>query len=81
MKRRMLFAGALVAALGFAGAAQANGPELSFRKSTTFKFLTPNDKLATYVIDDPIIDGVACHYTGPEKGGISGAFGLSLIHI
>lgn len=77
MKRRMLFAGALVAALGFAGAAQANGPELIFRKSTTFKFLTPNDKLATYVIDDPIIDGVACHYTVPEKGGISGAFGLA----
>ncbi len=52
-------------------------PDLIFRKSTTFKFLTPNDKLAVYGIDDPIVDGVACHYTTPEKGGVSGALGLA----
>ncbi len=51
-------------------------PDLIFRKSTTFKFLTPNDKLAVYGIDDPVVEGVACHYTTPEKGGLSGAFGL-----
>ena len=52
-------------------------PDLIFRKSTTFKFLTPNDKLAVYGVDDPVVDGVACHYTTPEKGGVSGALGLA----
>ncbi|HKN27711.1 MAG TPA: CreA family protein [Roseiarcus sp.] len=51
--------------------------DLIFRKSTTFKFLTPNDKLAVYGIDDPVVEGVACHYTTPEKGGLSGALGLA----
>ncbi len=52
-------------------------PDLIFRKSTTFKFFTPNDKLAVYGIDDPLVDGVACHYTLPEKGGLSGALGVA----
>jgi CreA protein len=34
---------------------------------------TPNHKLATYAIDDPEVEGVACHYTVPERGGIAGA--------
>lgn len=51
--------------------------ELIFRKSTVFKLLTPNDKLATYAIDDPLVEGVACHYTVPEKGGMKGMFGLA----
>jgi hypothetical protein len=33
-------------------------PDLIFRKSTMFNLLTPNDKLATYAIDDPSIDGL-----------------------
>ncbi|MGB8277980.1 MAG: CreA family protein [Methylovirgula sp.] len=57
--------------------ASAEGPELIFRKSTVFKFLTPNDKLATYAIDDPAMDGVACYFTVPEKGGIAGTLGLA----
>src|SRR5271157_4892907 len=52
-------------------------PDLIFRKSTTFKLLTPNDKLAVYGVDDPVVEGVACHYTTPEKGGLSGALGLA----
>lgn len=66
-----------VAALLAGAPAQADDAELIFRKSTVFKLLTPNDKLATYAIDDPEIDGVACHYTVPEKGGLAGAFGLA----
>jgi CreA protein len=58
-------------------AARAEDPDLIFRKSTVFKLLSPDDKLATYGIDDPAIDGVACHFTVPEKGGWSGALGLS----
>ena len=57
--------------------ADSQDPDLIFRKSTTFKFLTPNDKLAVYGVDDPIVEGIACHYTAPEKGGVSGALGLA----
>lgn len=69
----MLMAGL---AIGLAPAA-AQSPDLIFKKSTVFRFLTPDDKLATYAIDDPEIEGVACHYTIPEKGGISGGLGLA----
>jgi CreA protein len=52
-------------------------PDLIFRRSTTFKLLTPNDKLATYGIDDPKVDGVACHFTVPERGGVKGWLGVA----
>jgi CreA protein len=67
--------GAVMTVWAQSGAAQE--PDLIFRKSTVFKLLTPNDKLATYGIDDPLVEGVACHYTVPEKGGLAGAFGLA----
>lgn len=59
------------------GFAASDQPDLIFRKSTVFNLLTPNDKLATYGIDDPVVDGVACHYTVPEKGGVAGMFGMA----
>jgi CreA protein len=80
MKSRVAFVWlGLVASVLFAvpARAQSGEPDLIFRKSTTFKLLTPNDKLAVYGVDDPAIDGVACHYTAPEKGGLAGAFGLA----
>lgn len=52
-------------------------PDLIFRRSTVFKWLSPNDKLATYGIDDPEVEGVACHFTIPEKGGYKGWLGLA----
>src|ERR1700710_1401809 len=55
----------------------ADEPDLIFRRSTVFKFLSPNDKLATYGVDDPEIEGVACHFTVPEKGGFKGWLGLA----
>jgi CreA protein len=67
---------ALVATLA-ALPAVAGDVDLIFRKSTVFKLLSPDDKLATYGIDDPAVDGVACHFTVPEKGGWSGALGLA----
>jgi CreA protein len=67
-----------LALLALGGAAQAgDDPDLIFRKSTTFKLLTPNDKLATYAIDDPVVTGVACYYTVPERGGVAGMFGVA----
>src|SRR5436309_4243978 len=55
----------------------AEQPDLIFKKSTVFKLLTPNDRLATYAIDDPEVDGVACHFTVPERGGMSGWLGIA----
>jgi CreA protein len=58
-------------------AAAADEPDLIFRRSTVFKLLGPNDKLATYGVDDPEVDGVACHFTVPEKGGVTGWLGVA----
>lgn len=52
-------------------------PDLIFRKSTVWKLLTPDHKLATYAVDDPLVKGVACHFTVPEKGGVSGWLGVA----
>ena len=66
------------AALAAGSAALAQGgPDKIFSKSTVWKMLTPDDKLAVYGIDDPAVDGVACHYTAPERGGIAGMFGVA----
>ena len=72
-----LAAGLIAAALAGSAVAAESDPDLIFRKSTTFKLLTPNDKLAIYGIDDPVVEGVACHFTAPERGGLSGALGLA----
>jgi CreA protein len=63
--------------LGLTPGASAQEPDLIFKKSTVWRALTPDDKLAVYGIDDPLVEGVACHYTTPERGGISGTFGLA----
>jgi CreA protein len=73
-----LFAFMLVASAAIGPAAHAaDEPDLIFRRSTVFKFLSPNDKLGTYGIDDPSVEGVACHFTVPEKGGWSGWLGIA----
>jgi CreA protein len=71
-------AAALVAAFAFVPAARsADEPDVIFKRSTVFKWLTPNDKLATYGLDDPEVDGVACHFTVPERGGLKGWIGVA----
>src|SRR5262249_1985449 len=32
---------------------------------------------ATYAIDDPEVDGVSCHFTVPERGGVKGWLGIA----
>jgi CreA protein len=66
-----------LAVAGGAASATAQEPDAIFKKSTVWKALTPNDKLAVYGIDDPEVDGVACHYTVPEKGGVKGMLGVA----
>jgi CreA protein len=79
MRRAFAALAIVLASLAMSAPARAEDgePDLIFRKSTVFKLLTPNDKLATYAIDDPEVEGVACHYTVPEKGGLAGAFGVA----
>ncbi|ADZ71165.1 CreA family protein [Polymorphum gilvum] len=67
----------LVLSLACSAALAAEEPDLIFKKSTVWKFLTPDHKLATYAIDDPLVEGVACHFTVPEKGGVSGWIGVA----
>jgi CreA protein len=70
---------ALLAAglLAGAPAQAADEPDLIFRRSTVFKWISPNHKLATYGLDDPEVEGVACHFTVPEKGGFKGWLGVA----
>ncbi len=76
--RGAIFALALVmASFATPPARAADEPDLIFRKSTVFHLASPNDKLATYGVDDPIVEGVACHFTAPEKGGWKGWLGLA----
>lgn len=77
MRRTALVMSILALVVAFAGPAAAQDPDAIFKKSTVWRPLTPNDKLAVYGIDDPAIEGVACHYTTPEKGGIKGTLGVA----
>ncbi|MGQ3675602.1 CreA family protein [Xanthobacter sp. TB0139] len=73
----LALAGAVAGVAASAQDARAAEPDVIFKKSTVWKFLTPDDKLVVYGIDDPEVEGVACHYTLPEKGGVSGMFGVA----
>ena len=55
----------------------ADEPDLIFHKSILFRWVSPNDKLGTYGVDDPEIEGVACHFTVPERGGFKGWIGVA----
>ena len=63
--------------VGSGSALAADDPDLIFKESTTFKWVTPNDKIAVYGVDDPEVAGVACHFAAAERGGVSGMFGLA----
>jgi CreA protein len=76
--RTLAFHGVLLASIALASPAfAADEPDLIFKRSTVFKWLTPNDKLATYGLDDPEVEGVACHFTVPERGGLKGWIGVA----
>jgi CreA protein len=76
--RNLTITATFIAAFALVPVAQsADEPDLIFKRSTVFKWLTPNDKLATYGLDDPEVDGVACHFTVPERGGLKGWIGIA----
>jgi CreA protein len=45
--------------------------------STTFKLLSPNDKIVVDVFDDPVVGGVSCYLSHAKTGGYKGALGLA----
>ena len=42
--------------------------------STRFRFLGPNDKIVVDGFDDPKVEGVACHISRAQTGGIKAAW-------
>jgi len=45
--------------------------------STTFKLLSPNDKVCVSEFDDPKVAGVTCHISQARKGGWGQPLGLN----
>lgn len=70
MKNRLL-------SLLLSGAALAANAETIGDVSTTFKLLSPNDKVVVDVFDDPVVAGVSCYLSHAKTGGYAGALGLA----
>jgi CreA protein len=47
------------------------------KRSTIFKWLTPNDELAAYGLDNPEVNGFSCHFPVPKKGDLKGWIGVT----
>src|SRR6516164_1490832 len=45
--------------------------------STRFHLLGPNDKIVVDGFDDPRVEGVACHISRAQTGGLKGGFGVA----
>jgi CreA protein len=45
--------------------------------STKFRMLGPNDKIVVDGFDDPKVQGVACHLSRAQTGGIKGGLGVA----
>src|SRR5215468_4553152 len=45
--------------------------------STRFRLLGPNDKIVVDGFDDPKVEGVACHITRAQTGGLKGGLGVA----
>ena len=45
--------------------------------NTKFRLLGPDDKIVVDGFDDPKVEGVACHISRAQTGGMKGAFGVA----
>ena len=45
--------------------------------NTKFRLLGPDDKIMVDGFDDPKVEGVACHISRAQTGGMKGAFGVA----
>ncbi len=52
-------------------------PDFIFKKRTVFRLLSPDAYIRVYGIDDPKVEGVACHFALPTVGGWKGWAGLA----
>ena len=81
MTRIFQFFAAILVVLGLSGPAfaqqLADDPQLIFQKTTVWRMLSPNATLDTFVIDDPLVEGVACYFTMPQVGGWKGWAGFA----
>ena len=66
----------MAAVLFLATSTFARADELSC-VSTTFNFLSPNDKVCDADFDDPRVPGVTCHISQARKGGWGQPLGLN----
>jgi CreA protein len=73
MKRQQL----LILFLGISGLLCNAHAEKIGSVDTEFKLLGPDHKIVIEAFDDPLVEGVACHVSRSEKGGIKGALGLA----
>ena len=67
----------LVLGLAVPASAQSDEPKMIFEKTTVWRMLSPDATLATFVIDDPAVQGVACYFTVPKVGGWKGWAGFA----
>lgn len=68
----------LILALGIGGWL-ASRPErgTTGAVSTKFRLLGPNDKIVVDGFDDPKVQGVACHISRAQTGGVKGGLGVA----
>ena len=45
--------------------------------STRFRLFGPNDKIVVDAFDDPKVEGVACHISRAQTGGLKGGLGVA----
>jgi CreA protein len=77
MRHLATIAAIVLSMVATAHAQESDDPDLIFKKTTVWRMLSPDAKLATYAIDDPLVEGVACHFTIPEIGGWKGWAGFA----
>jgi len=80
MKRLAILFGVflLLVLVGF-GAWVFSRPErgVTGEVSTRFRWMGPNDKIVIDGFDDPKVQGVACHISRAQTGGVKGAIGVA----
>jgi CreA protein len=54
----------------------AHAEELG-KVSYDFHWVTPNDKIAVEIVDDPEIKGISCYVSRPQAGGFEGTVGVA----
>ena len=67
----------LLTSLLLTSAALAASAETIGSVSTTFKLLSPNDKVVVDAFDDPVVNGVVCYLSHAKTGGYAGALGFA----